>query len=287
MKLKDIFLATIIAFIWGTYFSVSKIVLSNLPPLLFGFLRYIGLWIFTFCFTQRQKSIPKLQISLFALITFLNISSLNIALDQSENITPLIVVNEISFPLTILISIFYLREKILIKEIIGFLLCLLGMVLIIKLDHLNRTNIKSILLTISASLLFSIYNFFTKTLSVHEPISILRFFALITSIFFLLSSLIFENWSILFNITINEIILLLYVIIIVSFLTNYWWLTLLKKYPLYKIIPFTILVPIIGIFVRVFSSHEQLTLELCLGTLLVITGISLIEFYKNDRNRQL
>ena len=286
MNLKDTLLAFFVVIIWGSYFLVTKIALYSFPPIFFSGLRYLLLLIITSPFIFKEQ-VPINKIALLSGIAFLNLIALNYAIHYSSNLAPIILLNELTVPFSILLGVFFLKEKISFKDIIGITLAMIGSAFIIKIRSAEHMSYLTILLIILASILFSFYNLIAKKLSKYNSLTILSYLSLFSFPQLLLLSYFQEDWPRLEQIEIRSILALLYMVIIITLVGYYLWFYLLNKYPLSKVIPFTLLSPVIGCISSHFFLEEKIDLPLITGGVIIILGIFIIEYERFRDKKKL
>jgi O-acetylserine/cysteine efflux transporter len=267
----------------GGYAVFNKTTLDSFPQLLFGGLRFFIVFLITSPFIFKAN-IPKLQVIISGIVLFLNLFIFHHAIELSDNLIPLILINELNVPFSILLGALFLKEKILLKDCIGILIAITGVAWIAEncFTDFNLTN--STILIIIASFLYACYNLLTKKMSHYNILSFLSQLSLVTAICFFASSFLYEDLPRVSEIKLAAIFSILYSSIICTVMGFYIWFYLLSKYPLGKIVPFTLLSPIFGCLMGVLIFNEKLNLNTILSAILIIIGITLIEL-KNDRKK--
>ena len=280
MKFRDIFLAVLVTLIWGSYFTASKIILISFPPLLFAGLRFLLLFIITSPFIFKDRP-PIKTVFGFSIIMFLNMIALNHAIGLCMNLSPIILINELVVPLSTLFGIIVFKERFYMKDALGIALAFIGFTLVIKIKTDESTSSIAIILTVIASLLFAGYNLIAKKLASFNIITVISLSSLFTFPMFLILSFFQENWPSLEEIQPESIKALIYIVLIGSLLSHFLWMYLLNKYPLGKVVPFTLLSPLFGCIISVITLGEKIKNNVLWGGALVMLGLILIELNKN------
>jgi O-acetylserine/cysteine efflux transporter len=281
MNFRDILLAIFVAFAWGGYATIGKAALESFPPLLFGGLRFFLVFLITSPFIFKAK-IPKLQIIILSIILFLNLFILHHAITSSDTLIPLILINELAVPFSTLLGVFFLKEKIYFKDYIGIIIALIGASFIAMDCFSNFKIISANSLIIIASFTYACYNLIVKKMSHYNILSLLSQLSLLTAIYFFAFSFFQEDLPAYKEITSLSIFALIYSVVICSVMGFYIWFYLLNKYPLGKVIPFTLLSPIFGCMLTILIFNEKIDLKIIPSAILIIIGITIIEL-KNDR----
>ncbi len=285
MTTRDIFLAIMVITIWGSYFTASKLSLNSFPPFLTGGLRFLTLFIITFPFYFKDKP-PLKNIFLLSLTYTGSLSALYIAINKSINLAPIILIYQFNIPITIFLGIIFLRERFSFVGSLGLLIAFTGLILITKTSNDFFLDNNAIYLVFLAAFLFSCYNFIAKSLSASNPLTILSRVSLFIFPQLLLLSFLQENWPLLKEIQLQPSLALLYIVIICSLLANYSWLYLLRKYPLSKLMPFTLLTPVFGCIITSITLSEKIENIHLLGGAIVMLGLFIIEFNRLDNSKQ-
>ena len=283
MKLRDIILAIFIALIWGSFFTVSKISLNSFPILFFSGLRFSLIFLATSPFFFREK-IPIIPVVTLSVVTVLNIFAFNYAINLSSSLSPIILLNEIAVPFSTLLGVYYFKEKFYCKEFVGIAIALIGVAVVVEKRPTEEVSIYAIILIITASLLFAFYNLLVKKLARFNIFTLLSQISFLIAVQFLVASFFQEDWALLNNIQSQSIYALLYSTVICGIFAQYCWFYLLNKYPLGKIVPFTLLSPIFGCITSILILKESVSYEVLFGGLLVILGLIIIEL-KNVKKK--
>ncbi len=283
MNIKDIILAVFVTSAWGGYAVFNKATLDSFPQFLFGGLRFFIVFLLTSPFFLKAE-IPKIQIIILGIVLFLNLFIFHRAIELSNNLTSLILVNELTVPFSILLGALFLKEKILFKDCIGIIIAISGSILIAENCFTDFKINNSIVLIIIASFLHACYNLLAKKTSNYNILSFLSQLTLVISICFFTSSFFYEEIPKINDIKLEAVFSILYSSIICTVIGFYIWFYLLNKYPLGKIMPFTLLSPISGCIMAKFIFNEKINLKIAFSLVLIIAGITIIEL-KNDRKK--
>lgn len=276
MNIKDIALAIIVALIWGSYFSVSKIALSSFPPFLSGGLRFLILFILTFPFFFKDSP-PFKNILFLSLAYTASSSALYTAISNTVNVAPLILIYQLNVPIAVLLGVIFLKERFSLIKSLGLLLAFIGLIFVTEVSYNSAISIGALSLVIFAAILFAFYNLIVKDTSSYYILTILSRMSLLIFPQLILLSFFQETWPLVENIQFSSIVALFYKVIICTLLANFSWIYLLSKYPLSKIMPFTLLTPVFGCFITTIAFNELIELRLLLGGAVVMIGLILIE----------
>ena len=283
MTLRDFLLALLVSIAWGGYFSTSKIALNSIPPSLFGFLRFFIVFLLTIPHFKKCKIDKKLLLCI-STIYFLNTIIIYIATAKSNHLIPLIIMNNLVSPISLFLGYYFLKENLSIGEAIGFFLTIIGAAIVIRYRSVANVNNDAIIFSCCAAFLFSVYNLLLKKIKYTNPLSLISQTSLIVSIFFLITAVYQGELTKITEIETNSFFALAYSVIVTTLIANYLWLYLVAKYPLKKIVPFTILIPIFGSIICITTLNEKINLISMVGIFIVMLGLTIIE-YKNAKNK--
>jgi len=280
----SIFIYIILCLIWGSTWIAIKLGLSDAPPLYSSGIRFLVSVSILYLFVAfRKVSFPKsfkhfvrlgypglyMYGACYALVYFAELY-INSALTA---------VLFASFPLFVaLFSIWILPgEKLSTPGWLGLLLGFLGIV-VISFDSLQTSSdiFKGTLLALGSSLTaaygmvlhkqkFSKENIFTAT-SVQMTLG---------GVPLVFAAIIFEKWSDL-NFSAVSIGSILYLSVfgtVIAFLGYYW---LLKRITAVQVSLIAFITPIVAIFIGVLFFSESLTVLILIGTLMILSGIMLV-----------
>lgn len=279
MILKDLLLAIYVAFAWGSYFTASKFVLASFPPLLFVAIRFFLLFLLTLPFFFKAK-LPIKKIFLLSIATFFSITFINSSINLSSNLAPIILINEMSVPISSIFGIYFLKEKFLPKDIIGLFIAVIGVAIVIQMRLVEDVSVFAVIMAIFAAFSFAFYNLIAKEISNVKILPLLSHISLFSFPQFFVASFFYERWPTIQELDINSVYALLYIVIAATLITHYIWFYLLNKYPMNKVAPFTLLCPLFGCITTTVILHENIGINVLLGGSLIIIGIGMIEFGK-------
>jgi O-acetylserine/cysteine efflux transporter len=180
----------------------------------------------------------------------------------------------------IFFSIFFaavlLNEMPSLIQIIGAIVSFSGIGLVAM--HLDGSvTLPGFLLIIGASISWGLGNLVTKKLSHVNMISLVVWGSFVACFPILLVSLIFEGPRAIFNtfqhVTLLGVSSVCYIVYVSTWIGYGVWSKLIKEHPIATVVPFTLLVPVVGLFSSVLVLGEPLQSWKVFAGLLVITGL--------------
>jgi len=281
MSKKHYLLLLLISFLFGSAYPAQKLIFNeNVPPILMGSLRMLIVFICLIPFWRFK--IPNkrywLPLFLFAIcMGFMTNFFMTLSLKEAVIVSPIIIGSQLAIPFAILLSSFFLKEKVNYKKWILIFSSFFGVILL-SFDPLIKDEIFSLFLVSFMAFFYAsaqVFSRYLKELDVtltNSLMGLCGFLCLITT------SYIFEGNTVenIINININSWLLILHSAIFVSIGAHMSMFYLYRIYPVNKVFPFYALFPIFGILQTMVIFNEIPTLIIVIGGLIVITSIYLL-----------
>lgn len=270
------------ALLSGAMAAVTKVGLSQIPPLSFAFIRFFlaSLFVSPFVWKKRRYLVKDLKtlgpLSLFATINIL-FFVIGIKL-TTANISQILYS---SVPIVVgLLMHFILGEKLSLKKTMGIIIGFIGVFIVLFLPILEKGKFAGDffgnLMLICAVISWSLYMALSKKAQeTHSPFHIVSIFIIITAValfpFFLVESVFQYGWW--NRIGISSSLSILYVVLagtISTYLLNQY--SIRHGGAIFASMAFY-LSPLFGFLVAFFLLGEQLTLGLSVGGALALLGV--------------
>ena len=301
-KLTASFYATMSISFWGVSFVSTKAVLVKLDPFSLLVLRFgIGtIFLLLLLLIQRNR----LLISIKYVPHLMVLGILGVFVHQVLQATALLTINAsaagwlISFSpiFTVILSIFFLDERLSIIKAVGMLLAITG-VLIVTTTRSGQSfqftiNIGFLLMLLS-TLNWAVYSVLLKSLKIpYSPLLITFYMSLIGLI--LTTPFIIRNrgWESLSLLSYTEWAHLVFLGVFVSGMAYWFWGKALLVLEASKVSMFLYLEPITTLIAAVLLLHEKVFLISASGGLIIIIGViivngqlvpMLVSYLKNKR----
>lgn len=275
VKLIDFLFVLLVTVIWGASFSVVKVGLEELPPILFVALRFLIVAIPAIFLVPFPKNAMWSVIAVGTLIGIVKFGLLFIAMkqDAGASISSLLLQAQVFF--TILLSYFLFKEKVSLSQLIGMMIAAIGFGAFFLSVGENITLTGLILVT-SASLAWAAANLVMKKLEAVNLFYFMVWMSAIPPIPLLTLSFFYETSSpllILSDLSLKAWFAVAYMGYFSTLLAYALWGYLLNRYTAVVITPFALLIPILGIFIAMLWLGERLSTLEIFGTLCVIAGL--------------
>ncbi|MEH6452310.1 MAG: EamA family transporter [Psychromonas sp.] len=275
MKINDIFLATLVAVIWGVNFTVIKIGLEQIPPVLFSAFRFAVVAIPAVFFIPFPKTSFWNVLGVGIILGVIKFSLLFIAMDigVSAGLASLLLQAQVLF--TIILSFILFRETLTSNQIIGLIIAFLGFSFFFFNQGSNVTLL-GLILMILAAFSWALANTIIKKMGDVNLLHFMVWVSLIPPIPLAALSYFMETdtpITLLMSTTMSTWLAILYVGFISTLLAFSIWAKLIKSYTSATVTPFALLIPVAGMLTSSIVLGEQLDLLEMLGAFLVMLGL--------------
>ncbi|POP77219.1 EamA family transporter [Pseudomonas syringae] len=277
MKPLHIGLAVLVMAIWGINFSVIKLGLTNVDPLILAGLRF-SLCALPAIFFVRRPNVPWRYLIGYGLVFGIGlwgIVNLGIKAGLSAGIASLVL--QFSAFFSILLGSWVFREALNRFQILGMLIALSGLLSVILISD-GSVSLLGMLLVLVGALSMSVANIINKKANTRDVFAFLVWSSAFSPIpLFALDYAI--NGSVGYIMFVNHIgttaVLSILFQVYPNTLFAYWiWNSLLKTYPISTVAPLSLLVPIFGMLGSVVIFNEHMSTGKVLAVLLIVTGLS-------------
>ncbi len=287
MNIKDTFVASLVPIFLGFGFVIAKPAFESFPPILLMGLRFMfAASILIWWFPIPRGYLKKIFIASFIANTLqysITYSGLNL-IDASAAV--LLVQTEV--PFGVIFAYFMLKEKPTIRSLIGISIAFVGVYILTGSPNLEGKFI-GIGLTILGSATWALGQVLVKPLSKEiNPLALVAWLALFSAPILIVFSAVLDGNTInyLSNAKFEHWIIAIYIGFIMQPITYGCFYYVLKNNPLYKVLPIvTMGIPPTGLLAAIFLLGEKPTQELFIGGAIIIVGVILIVFTKNEKKK--
>jgi len=281
MSKKHYLLLLLITLLFGSAYPVQKLIFNqNVPPILMGSLRMLIVFICLIPFWKFKIPEKKYWLPLFFFsicMGFMANLFMTLSLKEAAIVSPIIIGSQLAIPFAVLLSSFFLKEKVSLKKWFFIFTSFVG-VSILSFDPLIKNEIFALLLISFMAFFYASAQVFSRYLKELDVTLTNCIMGLCGFFFLFITSYIFEGNTLnnLLNIKFKSWLLISHSAIFVSIAAHMSMFYLYKIYPVNKVFPFYALFPIFGILQTMVIFNEIPTLIVFLGGLIVITSIYLL-----------
>lgn len=288
MKRKDFILAILVVIVWGANFTVIKLGLNGVPPLLLVTLRFT-LVAFPAVFFIKPPKISLKDLLLYGFTVGVGqFGCLFYAMHIGMPAGLSSILLQLQAFISPILGYLLFKEKFKTKQLVGFLIGALGLIVIgiaSTSKDIGSIPLSAILLMICAPIFWSISNIVVRTASEKakekdeqlDMLSLVVWGSLVPPIPTLILALLIDSPQTLINSITNLNIVSIFAALYLAFgstLFGYgFWSMLISKYPLNKISPLSLLVPITGLLTARIVLLEKLSSLQWLGVTIIVIGL--------------
>ena len=284
MKIQDIFIALLVPIILGFGFVIAKPAMQYFPPYLLMGMRFTipALMLVWWLPLPKGLYFDLFKVSLIGstLQYGLTYTGLNI-IDASSAV--LLVMLEV--PFGIVIAFFLLKEIPTVKNIIGLIIAFIGVFILTGAPNLEGKYI-GVLLVLSGAFTWSLGAVMANPLSKKiGAFALMTWLCVFSGPMLLLVSLFFDGNPISYFISAN-----FYSWLTVIFLGFFMqpigyaaWYYVLKKYPVNKVMPVLLVLPLTGLITSIFLLGESPPNQVFFGGAVIVLGVGIILFTKKNK----
>ena len=283
MKTRELLLALLVSLTWALGFTVAKAALDEFPPLLLMSMRFFiaGLILVWFVPIPRHCLKDLFWISLVGStvqygLTFTGLSMIDASLGG--------IIVQLEVPFSVLLAVIIFRERPGLLRIIGMTVSFIGIALIAGKPGLSG-QLEGILLTASGALVWAIGQIMYKRISSQiDGLTGIAWIGVIATPQMLIGSMIFETGQVdaLMNASWVGWASVVYLGLIITVVGYGIWFTVLARNPVSHVMPVLLVLPVFTVLFSVLLLGERPSLEVLLGGVTILAGVSLIVFSKSN-----
>lgn len=279
MSLRDASIAVFVAMLWGAQVTAVKIGGAELPPLFMVGVRFLLMSVVLVPFTKLPPRDMWIPIGLIATVygsLHFGLLYLGISMVDASSSA---VVYQLATPFTVVLAAVTFGDRISWVAGIGIVLAILGVAILMGGIRADGNTMGFILVALAA-FAFAVGTIVIKRLGPFKPLSLNAWVALFGAPQVLILSLILERNQLptIINASVTSWIALGYTAVSGGILGFALWYWLLNRYPVSRLAPFTLLVPLFAVGFSVPILCEHLSFSLILGGAVVIAGVLLCQY---------
>ena len=282
--------------IWGTTFISTKILLVGFQPVEILFFRFVmGFIVLLMLSPKRLKTANRKEEMTFAVAGLCGICLYylleNIALTYTLASNVGVIISVAPFFTAILAHlVIKSEEKLRLQFFTGFIVAMVGIVLISFNGQELELNPIGDLLAIVAALVWAFYSILTKKInSFGYPVILTTRRTFFYGILFMIPTLFFFDFQLDLS-RFGELTYLLNILYLglgASALCFVTWNFSVKELGAVKTSVYIYMVPVITVLTSVLILHEQVTVLASIGTILTLIGLFLSEYKPEGKNMDL
>ena len=276
MPISHVLLALLVVFVWGINFIFVKLGLDEISPLLLCALRFL-LASIPAVFFIKPPIVSFRIVAIYGLVMFALQFSLvftGMKVGMTPGMASLIMQVQVFF--SMFFAIIFLGEKPGLGQLFGALVAFTGIGLV-AFHFDQNVSLLGFLCILGAAATWGIGNLITKKIKSANLIAVIAWGSFVACLPMFVLALIFEGpasfVSSYQHITIKGLSSLFYIVYISTWVGYGVWNWLLSRYPVGVIVPFSLLVPVVGILSSILVFGEPFELWKLVAGILVISGL--------------
>ncbi len=277
MLLKDKLAAFTVIFIWGINFFFMKIGINEVSPMILGFLRFLMVIFPAILFIKIPKVAWKWLllygvISNFGQFAFM-FSAISTGMPTS--LVALIVQSQAFF--TVVIAYLFLNEQVKWNQWLAMSIAAIGLFTIAFGQKHTAIPLIGLILVLCSALSWAFGNIVVKRIGSINSISLVVWGNILTPLWFLLLAVQQQGWqgvqADMNTLTWQGLSSAAFLAYFATLIGYGLWVYLLTKYPVSKISPLSLWVPVISMIFAYLFLNEQLNLWQWIGSAMVMFSL--------------
>ena len=278
MTRKHSLLALLVVLIWGLNFLVIDFGLDGVPPLVFLALRFILVSLPAVFFIKPPGIGWRNVVLIGAFLSLGQFSLLYLALSlgMPPGLASLLLQTQVV--LSVIVSAILLRERPTRRQLIGIVVGMLGLAVVV-IGHGSTAPWLPLVVLLLAALSWAIGNVLSRRAQAASGLSLVVWSGLVVPVPSLALAFIVDSPTVvvdsLMHLSWVAIASTLYTAVLASLVGYGIWNSLLTRYPTSAVVPFTLLVPVVGILAAWIVVGEQPTITEVVGGAVMLTGLAI------------
>ena len=276
MKPVDYGLCLLVMLIWGLNFVIAKLGIQELPPIFLIGLRFALVAALLIPFVAVPRPLLGKILLLSLTLGGLHFSLMFTALQRLDASTASVAI-QLQVPFAALLSRLVLGERLGPARLVGMALAFSGIVIMAGEPRIGG-DLTALGMALAAALVWAVANIQVKFLGKLDGFTLNAWMSLLAAPQLMFSSWLFESgqWQALQQAGIRGWGAILYMALGVTIVGYGLWYRMLARYPVSQLVPFTLLVPVIGVFTGVTLLDEPLSARIALGSAVTVLGVGII-----------
>lgn len=278
MRLLDMFLATLVAAIWGGNYVAAELAMQHFPPFFLTSLRFTFVALLLLPFVKRPDGKQMRQVAQLALVLgVLHFALLFASMYIGLSIASLAIVVDLGVPFSCLLGAVMHKDKLGPWRIFGMAVAFTGIMIVSESPNIVQHPL-AFAVALAGAFFWGLSNIMIKDIRGIGNFQMLGWMAIwaVPALWLISAALEHGQWRLLATAT-PPIWLALSYTVLGSTLAGYGlWYRLLQKYKVTQVAPFSLLTPVFAILFGHVMFPEPLTWQIILGGAITILGVAVI-----------
>ncbi|MGC9669996.1 EamA family transporter [Planosporangium sp. 12N6] len=279
MQLRHRVLAVVVAAIWGVNFVVTDVGLRDLSPLVLTALRFTACAVPLVFFVPRPTASARYVVAYGAVFGALQYGLLFTAMAGRMPAGMASLVLQAQAPLSVLLATTLLGERIRTRQAVGVVVASAG-IGVLAAGHGGHATAAGFVLTLLAAAAWAAGNVIVRASGERRPVSMLAYSSLVPPLPLLALAAATDGPAtvthMLGHLTGRALLAVAYIAYVSTLLGFGGWNRLLGRYPVGRVAPFSLLVPVVGVATSAVVLGEPLTWRTAAVAAVVLVGLALV-----------
>ena len=268
----------LVQLLWGVNFAVAKFGLDHFAPIFFVALRFsLVAVLLVFVVGLPKRCMLKQMLPLSVTMGVMHFTLIFLGMRDLDAATSSIAV-QLQTPFAAIMAAFFFGERLGWRRILGMIVAFAGVLLIAGEPRFSE-NPWPLLAVIAAALVWAIANIQVKALGDSiDAVTLNGWIAILAAPQLLVASWLIEGpqWHHFPEVTWQGWGALLFQSVVIAIFTYWIWYNMMRRYPVNQVMPFTLLLPMIGVAAGALMRDEDITWQMIVGGLATVAGVGII-----------
>ena len=275
---QHIAMMVLVQVLWGANFAVAKFGLDSFSPIFFVALRFtLVAVLLVFVVGLPKPAMLKRLLPLSITMGVMHFTLMFLGMAELDAATSSIAI-QLQTPFAAIMAAFFLGETLGWRRIAGMITAFAGVMLIAGEPRFSDDP-WPLLAVVGAAFAWALGNIQVKALGDEiDAVTLNGWIAVLAAPQLLLASWLIEGpqWQNLPDATLISWAALLFQAVVIAIFTYWIWYNMMRRYPVNLVIPFTLLLPMIGVAAGALLRDETVTWQMIVGGLATIAGVGII-----------
>lgn len=269
--------AVLVALCWGGNFTASKVAMEHFPPFLTILLRFVAVALVLAPFAIRERVNMRDMLVVSLCYITLHFTLIFVGMSQGLSISSTVIAVQLGAPFSCVLAAIFYNDRLGAWRSFGMMVAFVGVLLIAGTPNVAN-HWGAFLLVVAGAFAWACANVYMKRVGNIGVAAFLFWPALLSlpQVGLLTWLMEKDHLTLIGSAPVSAWLGILYSMLFSTLIGYGLWYRLLKTYPLSRVTPFSLLVPIIGIMGGMFMYDEHITPMLIVGGVLTIIGVGII-----------
>jgi O-acetylserine/cysteine efflux transporter len=264
--------------LWGANFAVAKFGLDSFSPIFFVALRFsLVAVLLVFVVGLPKPAMLKRLLPLSITMGVMHFTLMFLGMAELDAATSSIAI-QLQTPFAAIMAAFFLGETLGWRRIVGMVTAFAGVMLIAGEPRFSDDP-WPLLSVVGAAFAWALGNIQVKALGDEiDAVTLNGWIAILAAPQLLIASWLIEGpqWQNVPDATWISWAALLFQAVVIAIFTYWIWYNMMRRYPVNLVIPFTLLLPMIGVAAGALLRDETVTWQMIVGGLATVAGVGII-----------